>query len=44
MAALNEIIGSHAAAGGCVLLTSHQPLTLTHPAPSIFDLEPYACS
>lgn len=44
VAALNEIIGSHAAAGGCVLLTSHQPLTLTHPAPSIFDLEPYACS
>ncbi|MBA4178116.1 MAG: cytochrome c biogenesis heme-transporting ATPase CcmA [Leptothrix sp. (in: Bacteria)] len=42
--ALNGIIAEHAAAGGCVLLTSHQPLTLTSPLPAIFDLEPYACA
>jgi len=42
IAALNEIIASHAAAGGCVLLTSHQPLTLKNPTPAVFDLEPYA--
>lgn len=42
IAALNGIIAGHAAAGGCVLLTSHQPLTLTNPAPAVFDLEPYA--
>ena len=41
--ALNGIIGEHAAAGGCVLLTSHQPLTLTNPVPVVFDLEPYVC-
>jgi len=42
--ALNDIIAAHAAAGGCVLLTSHQPLTLTQPVPAVFDLEPYACA
>jgi len=44
IAALNGIIASHAAAGGCVLLTSHQPLTLANPAPAVFDLEPYAAA
>ncbi len=44
IAALNAIIGEHAAAGGCVLLTSHQPLTLEQPVPVIFDLEPYAAA
>lgn len=44
IAALNEIIAGHAAAGGCVLLTSHQPLTLQQPVPAVLDLEPYACA
>lgn len=42
--ALNEVISAHAAAGGCVLLTSHQPLTLTQPVPAVFDLEPFAAA
>ena len=42
--ALNRVLAEHAAGGGCVLLTSHQPLTLTRPAPAVLDLEPYACS
>lgn len=42
IAALNGVIGAHAAAGGCVLLTSHQPLTLKQPEPAVFDLEPFA--
>ena len=42
--ALNGVIGEHAAAGGCVLLTSHQPLTLAHPMPSWIDLDAYACA
>lgn len=44
IAALNGVIASHAAGGGCVLLTSHQPLTLTSPVPAVFDLEPYAAA
>ena len=40
--ALNAVIAEHAAAGGCVVLTSHQPLTLTHPVPTELDLERYA--
>ncbi|MDP2008140.1 MAG: cytochrome c biogenesis heme-transporting ATPase CcmA [Rubrivivax sp.] len=44
IAALNDVIAGHAATGGCVLLTSHQPLTLTSPVPAVFDLEPYAAS
>ena len=40
--ALNEVIAEHAAAGGCVLLTSHQPLTLQQPAPTVLDLEDHA--
>lgn len=42
IAALNSLISEHAAAGGCVLLTSHQPLTLDQPLPQVLDLEPYA--
>lgn len=44
VAALNDIIAEHAQGGGCVLLTSHQPLTLAQPVPALFDLEPYACA
>lgn len=40
--ALNAVIAAHAAAGGCVLLTSHQALSLTAPVPAVLDLEPYA--
>jgi heme exporter protein A len=40
--ALNGVISEHALAGGCVLLTSHQPLTLDSPVPAVLDLEPYA--
>jgi len=39
---LNGIITDHAAAGGCVLLTSHQLLSLTQPMPRVLDLEPFA--
>ncbi len=42
IAVLNAVISEHAAGGGCVLLTSHQPLTLTQPEPAELDLEPYA--
>lgn len=42
--ALNGIIAEHAAAGGCVLLTSHQPLSLAAPVPAVLDLEPYAAA
>jgi len=40
--ALNQVIGEHAAAGGCVLLTSHQALSLRDPAPRLLDLEGFA--
>ena len=40
--ALNGLIAEHAGRGGCVLLTSHQPLSLTEPAPQMLDLEAYA--
>jgi len=40
--ALNGVISEHAAAGGCVLLTSHQPLSLSAPVPTVFDLEDHA--
>lgn len=36
--ALNSVISEHAAAGGCVLLTSHQALSLTSPQPCLLDL------
>ena len=42
IAALNSVISDHAAAGGCVLLTSHQPLTLNSPVPAVLDLEDHA--
>ena len=44
VAALNGVIAEHVANGGCVLLTSHQPLTLAQPVPALLDLEPYACA
>jgi heme exporter protein A len=40
--ALNGLIAEHAARGGCVLLTSHQALTLSAPVPQTLDLEAYA--
>lgn len=42
VAALNEVISAHALAGGAVLLTSHQALTLTAPLPRQLDLEAFA--
>ncbi len=42
ISALNGVISEHAAAGGCVLLTSHQPLSLAQPAPLVVDLESHA--
>ena len=42
VAALNGLITEHAAAGGCVLLTSHQPLTLVQSVPATLDLDAYA--
>lgn len=40
--ALNGVIAEHAHSGGCVLLTSHQALTLTQPLPIELDLEDHA--
>ena len=37
--ALNTVISAHAAAGGCVLLTSHQSLSLHRPVPLMLDLQ-----
>lgn len=42
--ALNGVISDHATAGGCVLLTSHQALSLAKPVPAVLDLEPHACA
>jgi heme exporter protein A len=42
--ALNGLLSEHAARGGCVLLTSHQALSLTEPAPQVFDLDRHALS
>lgn len=42
--ALNALLSDYCAQGGCVLLTSHQPLSLQQPEPQVLDLEPYACS
>ncbi|RVU45610.1 cytochrome c biogenesis heme-transporting ATPase CcmA [Rubrivivax rivuli] len=39
IAALNSVISEHAARGGCVLLTSHQALSLTSPVPAVLDLD-----
>jgi heme exporter protein A len=40
--ALNTLISEHAQHGGCVLLTSHQALSLQSPVPAVLDLEPFA--
>jgi heme exporter protein A len=40
--ALNAVIGGHALAGGCVLLTSHQALSIRQPLPEVLDLEAHA--
>ncbi|MDH4391730.1 MAG: cytochrome c biogenesis heme-transporting ATPase CcmA [Aquabacterium sp.] len=40
--ALNAVIGGHALAGGCVLLTSHQALSIRQPVPAVLDLEAFA--
>jgi hypothetical protein len=40
--ALNAVIGDHALAGGCVLLTSHQALSIRQPVPMLLDLEAFA--
>ena len=42
ISALNQLISDHAAAGGCVVLTSHQALSLNQPVPQVLDLEPFA--
>ncbi len=42
VAALNALISAHARQGGCVLLTSHQALSLQQPVPAVLDLEPFA--
>lgn len=42
IAALNGVLSEHAAAGGCVLLTSHQPLSLSSPVAAVIDLEDHA--
>ncbi len=42
IAAVDTVVAEHAAAGGCVLLTSHQPLSPTLPVSAVFDLEAYA--
>ncbi len=39
VSALNGVISDFAAAGGCVLLTSHQALSLRTPPPRVLDLE-----
>ena len=40
--ALNAVIAGHALAGGCVLLTSHQALSIRQPVPVVLDLEAFA--
>ena len=40
--ALNGLISEHAARGACVLLTSHQALSLTTPLPLQLDLEAFS--
>jgi len=37
-AILDEVLGAHAARGGSVVLTSHVPLAITRPAPSVLTL------
>ena len=39
---LNELLGTHAAAGGAALLTSHQSLSLRKPEPQVFELDRFA--
>ena len=39
---LNGLLAEHASAGGAVLLTSHQALTLRDPAPSVLNLDDYS--
>ena len=39
---LNGLLAEHAAAGGAVLLTSHQALTLHDPEPSMLNLDDYS--
>ncbi len=42
IAALNEVIAAHAQAGGAVVLTSHQALTLESPEPVVLQIDGYA--
>ena len=42
IAALNEVIAAHARAGGAVVLTSHQALTLVSPEPVVLQLDGHA--
>lgn len=39
---LNRLLADHAAAGGAVLLTSHQSLSLRHPEPQVLNLDDYS--
>jgi len=40
--ALNAVISEHAQSGGCVLLTSHQAISIESPKPTVLDLEIFA--
>jgi heme exporter protein A len=42
IAALNGLLSHHVQAGGAVVLTSHQALTLTEPAPRVLQLDELA--
>ena len=42
IAALNLLLGAHAARAGAALLTSHQALSLADPKPRTFDLDRFA--
>jgi heme exporter protein A len=39
---LNGLLSEHAAAGGAVLLTSHQSLSLRNPPPQVLNLDDYS--
>jgi heme exporter protein A len=39
---LNRLLADHAAAGGAVLLTSHQSLSLREPVPQVLNLDDYS--
>ena len=44
IAALNALLAQHAQRGGCVVLTSHQALTLAEPEPLVVQLDALAAA